>query len=39
MKSKEDEFLSNEKKDPTEDHITPFEDRMVAGSLEYPSGY
>jgi hypothetical protein len=28
-------IFSIEKKDPTKDHTTPFQDRMVAGSLQY----
>jgi hypothetical protein len=32
-------FFRLKRKDPTEDHTTPFEVPMVAGSLKYPSGH
>jgi hypothetical protein len=39
QKSSRDSFFSIEKKDPTEVHTIRFEDRMFAGSLQYPSAY
>jgi hypothetical protein len=32
-------WIEKKEKVLTEDHTTPFEGRMVAGSLQYPLGY